>query len=133
MKGRRAPKRVVVIDDSKAFADLWSMLIRKKYGDIAEVETYGHPFDCLPKLDNTVDLLIADLEMPGMDGEKFLDSAREKGVPAGRIIVTSTLPAEELHQRFQLGEAIAVMNKTEARQQEAFLMILDAVMKHQRK
>lgn len=129
MKARRAPKRVVIVDDSKAFADLWARTIRQKYGDEAAVESYGHPYEALPRIDGTIDLLIADLEIPGMDGEKFLDIARERGVRAGHIIVTSSLPAEELHQRFKLGEAIAVMNKTEAKQQEAFLMILDAVMK----
>jgi hypothetical protein len=43
--------------------------------------------------------------------------------------VTSSHSADELHQRFRIGETIAVINKTEARQQEAFLMILDSIMK----
>jgi len=64
-----------------------------------------------------------------MDGQKFVSYAREKGVSPRRIIVTSSHSSDELHERFRIGETIAVINKTEARQQEAFLMILDSIMK----
>src|SRR4051794_38968182 len=122
-------KRVVIVDDSPAYGDLWSNFILERYPDRVNVETYAHPYDALPKIDDTIDLLIVDLEMPGMDGKKFVDYARAKGVPAKRIVVTSSHSADELHERFRIGETIAVINKTEARQQEAFLMILDSVMR----
>ena len=123
-------KRIVVVDDSPAFCDLWSNFIGERYADVAKVEAYSHPYDALPKIDDTIDLLIVDLEMPGMDGKKFVDYARQKGVPAQRIVVTSSHSAEELHQRFRIGETIAVINKTDPKQQEAFLMILDSVVKN---
>jgi CheY-like chemotaxis protein len=123
------PKRVVIVDDSPAFCDLWSNFMTERYAATAHVETYSHPYDALPKIDDSIDLLIVDLEMPGMDGKKFVDYARAKGVPARRIVVTSSHPADELHERFRIGETIAVINKTEAKQQEAFLMILDSVMR----
>jgi CheY-like chemotaxis protein len=122
-------KRVVIVDDSPAFCDLWSNFMGDRYSDVASVETYSHPYDALPKIDASIDLLIVDLEMPGMDGKKFVEYARQKGLPARRIIVTSSHSADELHQRFRIGETIAVINKTEAKQQEAFLMILDSVMR----
>ncbi|MEO8034896.1 MAG: response regulator [Acidobacteriota bacterium] len=122
-------KRIVIVDDSASYGDLWSNFILDRYPDKANVETYGHPYEALPKIDETIDLLIVDLEMPGMDGKKFVDYARQKGLPARRIVVTSSHSADELHQRFRIGETIAVINKTEAKQQEAFLMILDSVMR----
>jgi len=122
-------KRIVIVDDSPAFCDLWSNFMTERYGQIALVETYEHPYDALPKIDASIDLLIVDLEMPGMDGKKFVEYARQRGVSPRRIVVTSSHPAEELHQRFRIGETIAVINKTEAKQQEAFLMILDSVMR----
>ena len=122
-------KRVVIVDDSPAYCDLWSGYIGERYAGIVNCETYKHPYDALPKIDCDIDLLIVDLEMPGMDGKKFVEYARQKGLPAQRIVVTSSHSAEELHQRFRLGEAIAVVNKTDPRQQDAFLMILDSVMK----
>ncbi|HET7707456.1 MAG TPA: response regulator [Thermoanaerobaculia bacterium] len=121
-------KRIVIVDDSPAFCDLWSNFIAERY-PIARVERYTHPYDALPRIDDTIDLLIVDLEMPGMDGKKFVDYARQKGLSPRRIVVTSSHSAEELHERFRIGETIAVINKTEAKQQEAFLMILDSVMR----
>lgn len=124
-----AAKRVLIVDDSVAFCDLWENIMEERYGDAAAVETYHHPYDALPHIDSSIDLLIVDLEMPGMDGQKFVHYAREKGVSSRRIIVTSSHHADELHRRFRIGETIAVINKTEPKQQEAFLMILDSVMR----
>lgn len=122
-------KRVVIVDDSTSYCDLWSNFIGDRYAEFANVETYAHPYDALPKIDASIDLLIVDLEMPGMDGKKFVDYARAKGLSPRRIVVTSSHSADELHQRFRIGETIAVINKTEAKQQEAFLMILDSIMR----
>lgn len=122
-------KRIVIVDDSPAYCDLWSNFISERYPEIARVEAYAHPYDALPKIDASIDLLIVDLEMPGMDGKKFVDYARQKGLSPRRIVVTSSHSADVLHQRFRIGETIAVINKTEAKQQEAFLMILDSVMR----
>jgi CheY-like chemotaxis protein len=122
-------KRIVIVDDSSSYCDLWSNFILERYQDIAQIETYTHPYDALPKIDDTIDLLIVDLEMPGMDGKKFVEYARLKGLSPRRIVVTSSHSADVLHQRFRIGETIAVINKTEPKQQEAFLMILDSVMR----
>ena len=125
----RRRKRVVIVDDSPAYCDLWSNFISERYPARVDVETYSHPYDALPKVDQSIDLLIVDLEMPGMDGRKFVDYARQKGVSPKRIVVTSSRPAEVLHEYFRIGETIAVVNKTEPKQQEAFLMILDSIMR----
>jgi CheY-like chemotaxis protein len=122
-------KRIVIVDDSLGYRDLWARFIAERYSDTAQVEAYAHPYDALSKIDASIDLLIVDLEMPGMDGKKFVDYARQKGLSAQRIVVTSSRSADELHKRFRIGETIAVINKTDSRQQEAFLMILDSVLR----
>lgn len=122
-------KRVVIVDDSAAYCELWARFIEQRYPGKAAVETYNHPYDALPKVDASIDLLMVDLEMPGMDGQKFVEYARQKGLSSKHIVVTSGHPAEVLHGLFTIGETIAVINKTDPKQQEAFLMILDSVMK----
>jgi len=122
-------KRVVIVDDSIAYCELWAKYLSDRYPGAVQIETYSHPYDALPKIDATIDLLLVDMEMPAMDGRKFVDYALQKGVSGRRIVVTSSHSAEDLHARFRIGETIAVVNKTDPRQQEAFLMILDSVMK----
>ena len=104
------PKRVVIVDDSPAYCDLWSNFMIERYAATAHVETYAHPYDALPKIDDTIDLLIVDLEMPGMDGKKFVDYARAKGVPAAahrrhlvalRRRAARALPHRRDHRRHQ--------------------------------
>lgn len=124
-------KRIVIVDDSSSYCDLWSNFILDRYRDVAAIETYTHPYDALPKIDDTIDLLIVDLEMPGMDGKKFVEYARAKGLSPRRIVVTSSHSADVLHQRFRIGETIAVINKTEPKQQEAFMMIIDSIVRKQ--
>ena len=51
-------KRIVIVDDSAAYCDLWSSFIRERYPDTAKVEAYSHPYDALPKIDASIDLLI---------------------------------------------------------------------------
>ena len=105
-------KRVVIVDDSPSYCDLWAHFMDERYPQTAKVETYSHPYEALPKIDSGIDLLIVDLEMPGMDGKKFVDYARQKGVSAKHIVVTSSHSAEELAGRipvsvFAMGDLVS--------------------------
>lgn len=123
-------KRIVIVDDSDAACEMFREILVERYGaERVAVETYITPIHALPKIDDTIDLLIVDLEMPHIDGKKFLEFAIEKGVDRRKVIVTSGRDAEELHRIFPAGACLAVMNKTEPRQREAFTMILDSIMK----
>ena len=86
-------KRIVIVDDSPSYCDLWSNFILERYQNVANVETYSHPYDALPKIDQSIDLLIVDLEMPGMDGKKFVDYAHARGLSPRRMVTPKTLPA----------------------------------------
>ena len=124
------PKRIVIVDDSDAACRMFREILIERYGeDRVAVETYITPIHAIPKIDESIDLLIVDLEMPHMDGKKFLEFAIERGVSRRKVIVTSGRDAEDLHRIFPAGACLAVMNKTESKQREAFTMILDSIMK----
>jgi DNA-binding response OmpR family regulator len=123
------PKRIVIVDDSDTACAMFRDILTERYGAGVAVETYVTPLNALSRIDGSIDLLIVDLEMPHMDGKKFLEFAIERGVSRSRVIVTSGRDADELHSIFPPGACLAVMNKTEPKQREAFTMILDSIMK----
>lgn len=127
---REARKRIVIVDDSDAACRMFREILLERYGaDRVDVESYVTPLNALPRIDSSIDLLIVDLEMPHIDGKKFLEFAIARGVDRRRVIVTSGRDADDLHTIFPAGSCLAVMNKTEPKQREAFQMILDSIMK----
>ncbi len=127
-EGSRA-RRVVVVDDSPLQCAVWRRLFEERYGDRAAVETYTDPVEAVGVLGDDVHLLLLDWEMPGLDGSEVLERAIAAGVNPKRIIMTSSHPADRLHDAFDGRGCLAVIEKAEPEQQAAFMMILDSIMK----
>jgi CheY-like chemotaxis protein len=125
----RPQKLIVVVDDNALFCNKMAQFFKDRYGDKVKVETYTDPLKGLTGLAPDLDLLIVDLEMPMIDGKKFLHFARQKGIDRKRIIIASFQSAEILHEKFKLSECLAVMDKNEPEQQKVFAMITDSIMK----
>jgi len=121
-------KRVVLVDDSTAYAASWRAIFAERFGDRVAFEAYQDPVAALAKLGPDVDLLLVDLEMPVLDGRSVARLAKERGVSEKKIVIVSGHEADELHRLFPKGACLAVINKTEAQQQSAFLMILDSIV-----
>ena len=121
-------KLVMVVDDSQMFCDRMTHFFQERYGDKVRIETFTDPLKALGALTPDIDLLIVDLEMPTIDGKKFLSFATQKGLDKKRIIIASFQNADFLHQKFQLSECLAVMDKNEPEQQKVFAMITDSIM-----
>lgn len=122
------PKRVVLVDDSPAYAASWRAIFADRYGERVVFEAFQDPVAALSRLGPDVDLLLVDLEMPVLDGRSVARFAKERGVSERRIVIVSGHDADELHRLFPQGACLAVINKTEAQQQSAFLMILDSIV-----
>ena len=123
------PRQVVVIDDSQIQCAVWKRLLEDRYGERVAVETYTDPRDGVKVLSPEIHLLLLDWEMPWMDGKEVLDAARDQGVNLKRVIITSSHPADRLHEEFDDTGCLAVIEKAEPEQQAAFMMILDSIMK----
>jgi CheY-like chemotaxis protein len=122
-------RRVMVVDDSPVQCAIWRRLLENRYGERVEVETYSDPTEAVTLLGPDLHLLLLDWEMPQMDGTEVLEAAREAGVNLKRIIITSSHPADLLHEVFDDTGCLAVIEKAEPEQQAAFMMILDSIMR----
>jgi FixJ family two-component response regulator len=118
-----------MVDDSVAYAESWRRVLADRYGAKVAFESFSNPLQVIPALGPGIDLLLLDLEMPVFDGKKLAALAVQRGVSCKRIVIVSGHDADELHALFSVDTCLAVINKNEPRQQQAFLMILDSVVK----
>jgi len=129
MSEGESSRRVVVVDDSPLQCAVWRRLLENRYGDRVAVETYADPADAVKGLGPDVHLLLLDWEMPEMDGKVVFRKATQRGVNPKRVIITSSHPANRLHDEFDDTGCLAVIEKAEPEQQAAFMMILDSIMR----
>ncbi|WP_035056249.1 response regulator [Desulfuromonas sp. TF] len=120
--------KVLVIDDDTAFLALLKEYAQKSFPDL-ELTTCSNPVKGLAAITDTLDLLLIDLEMPGIDGAKVLAYATGLGLSKNRIIILSGRDADYLHQRFPMGSCLAVLNKFEARQKAVLDMIFNSLQR----
>ena len=117
-----------MIDDDTVFLKLLKTYVEERYPDLS-VATCDDPIRCLIQITRDLDLLLIDLEMPGLDGTKVLAYAMDKGVNKNRVVILSGRDADHLHACFPMGSCLAVLNKTEAKQKEVLDMIFGSLQK----
>lgn len=114
---------VLLIDDDQAFCTALKGVITHEHPGLS-LSTISDPVEGLRHIQPNLALLILDFEMPRLDGRKVMEYALAKGVPGERILILSGRTADELHERFALGECLAVLNKTDPAQRHVLSMIL---------
>lgn len=120
--------RILIIDDDAAFLNLLENYVHMHFPEL-EVVTCSDPLRCLTIITTDLDLLLVDLEMPGIDGTKVLSYATSKGMNKNRVVILSGRDAEYLHEKFPMGSCLAVLNKHEARQKEVLDMVFNSLQK----
>ena len=119
-------KKILLIDDDRLFLEFLTSYVNERYPKL-EILAYNNPVKGLAEISPDLDLLLLDLEMPHLDGNKLLAYAVEKGVDKSRIIILSGRDAEYLHECIPMGQCLAVLNKNEARQKVVLDMIFSAL------
>jgi len=117
---------IVLIDDDSAFLKLLEDYVAAYYPGL-HVLTCNDPVRCLTFISNDLDLLLVDLEMPGLDGSKILSYAVSKGLSKNRIVILSGHDADYLHERFPMGSCLAVLNKYDGQQRNVLDMIFKSL------
>jgi CheY-like chemotaxis protein len=118
--------KILLIDDDAAFLKLLENYVEENYTGL-HILTCNDPIKCLASISQDLDLLVVDLEMPGLDGTKVLSYALSKGLSKNRIVILSSHDADYLHACFPLGICLAVLNKYEAQQRTVLDMIFKSV------
>lgn len=117
---------ILLIDDDTTFLKLLESYVEEKYPRL-HILTCNDPIKCLGSISKDLDLLLVDLEMPGLDGSKVLSYAMSRGVNKNRIVILSSHDADYLHERFPMGSCLAVLNKYEAQQRTVLDMIFKSL------
>ena len=118
--------KILLIDDDAAFLRLIEDYVKERFPGL-QILTCNDPIKCLASITDELDLLLIDLEMPGLDGAKVLSYAVSRGVNKNRIIILSGRDADYLHERFPMGRCLAVLNKYEGRQKTVLDMIFSSL------
>jgi CheY-like chemotaxis protein len=120
---------VLLIDDDKAFLRLLERYVERRYPGV-DLLTCDDPLKCLADITEDLDLLLVDLDMPGLDGSKILAYAVSRGMNKNRIIILSGHDSDYLHERFPMGSCLAVLNKFEVQQEEVLDMIFSSLQQN---
>ena len=83
---------VLVVDDETVIADGY----RSQLDDRYTVRTAYHGEDALEILDETVDVVLLDRDMPGLSGDEVLRHVRDQGLPCRVALVTGMKPSLDI-------------------------------------
>jgi len=79
---------VLVVDDEEGLADLYAIWLREEYA----VETAYDGEAAIDALDENVDVVLLDRQMPGVSGDDVLETIRERGLDCRVAMVTAVEP-----------------------------------------
>jgi excisionase family DNA binding protein len=88
-------RKVVIIEDNPTYLELYRIKI-EDWQPAATIVTFDSGFEALLGLDKLdPDLIVTELEMPGMNGSLMLQSLRS-GAPNAELVVLTNFSDEEL-------------------------------------
>ncbi|MEX2283769.1 MAG: sigma-54 dependent transcriptional regulator [Gemmatimonadota bacterium] len=106
--------RILVVDDVAAMAEQYAYDLRRLAGYRARVAASGK--EALAALvEEEIDCVILDLEMPGIDGFEVLRAMRDRAIDVPVIVYTGTGDYERCAQAIRLG-AYSFIDKAEPMQ-----------------
>lgn len=79
---------VLVVDDEEGLADLYGIWLRDRYA----VETAYDGDAAITALDESIDVVLLDRQMPGVSGDDVLEAVRERGLDCRVAMVTAVEP-----------------------------------------
>jgi CheY-like chemotaxis protein len=91
----RPPRRVLVVEDHETTREVIAVALREEGCEVRAAATGAAGLDLLEG--NTVDLILLDVRMPGMDGRAFVERYRASSGPyAPILLMTAVAYADDL-------------------------------------
>ena len=84
--------RVLVVDDEEAVADLYAAWLGRDHDVLT---AYGGE-QALELVDDSVDVVFLDRQMPGRSGDEVLDVVHERGIDCRVVMVTAVDPGFDI-------------------------------------
>jgi two-component system chemotaxis sensor kinase CheA len=114
-------KRVLLVDDSPFFRNLLTPLLSVAGYDVTSVESADKAIS-LRDAGSTFDVIISDIEMPGMNGFEFAEAVRHDGPWAGLPMVALSSHATE--SDFERGREVGFTDYVAKFDRDALLQTL---------
>lgn len=92
MTSAQQSARVLVVDDEKAVADLYATWLNTDHDVISAYD--GE--QALELVDETVDVIFLDRQMPGRSGDEVLDAIDKRGLDCRVVMVTAVDPGFDI-------------------------------------
>ncbi len=99
-------KRILVADDEQSMLDTLEIMLEKE-GFL--VDTVPNGDDALKKIDEeSYDLLITDIKMPGVSGVQLIEALGERGIDIPIIVMTAYATKEQAISALNLGASFFI-------------------------
>ena len=96
------PVKILAVDDEPDMLKLLSMIIREKTPH--QIVTTNNPLEAVEIVkQGSIDLVIADLKMPGLDGSELLDAVKKVDENIPVVIMTAFATEEAASETLQKG------------------------------
>lgn len=104
MSQSEKPTTLLMVDDDASLVRLLSKLIERSCGESIRLEALTDPVAALMRIEEGgVDILLSDLEMPGIDGLELLRSAKQRNAFTQVLFITGQSTQERLIDALELG------------------------------
>lgn len=98
------PMHVLVVDDDVDMLALLVAAIEEQFGDQAQVDSVTDPKAASERLEtNLIDVLITDLEMPGISGLQLLRQAKHRNAWTQVVVITGRSATAALTEAMNSG------------------------------
>jgi DNA-binding NtrC family response regulator len=98
------PFRVLLVDDDPDMLRLLETILKHGFPDVVQVQTASNPIEARQHLESElVDLLVTDLEMPGISGLELLLCAKRKNAWTQVLLVTGHSKLDALMDAMEFG------------------------------